>query len=40
MPGQTPISMTLDIYSHITRDMQQETADSMERLVREQGEAY
>ncbi len=34
--GHTTISMTLDIYSHVTLDMQQEAADTMDRLFRAQ----
>ncbi len=34
MLGHTTISMTLDIYSHITLDMQQEAADTMDRIFR------
>jgi site-specific recombinase XerD len=37
--GHTTISMTLDIYSHVTLDMQQEAADTMDRLFRAQGGA-
>jgi integrase len=36
MLGHTTISMTLDIYSHVTLDMQQEAADTMDRLFRAQ----
>jgi integrase len=32
--GHTTISMTLDIYSHVTLDMQQEAAETMDRLFR------
>ena len=32
MLGHTTISMTLDIYSHVTLDMQQEAANTMDRL--------
>jgi len=39
MLGHTTISMTLDIYSHVTLDMQQEAADTMDRLFRAQGGA-
>ena len=34
MLGHTTIAMTLDIYSHVTLDMQQEAADTMDRLFR------
>ncbi|HEV2457471.1 MAG TPA: tyrosine-type recombinase/integrase [Ktedonobacterales bacterium] len=34
MLGHTTISMTLDIYSHVALDMQQEAADTMDRLFR------
>lgn len=34
MLGHTTISMTLDIYSHVTLDMQQEAVDTMDRLSR------
>lgn len=37
MLGHTTISMTLDIYSHVTLDMQHEAADTMDRLFRAQG---
>lgn len=37
MLGHTTISMTLDIYSHVTLDMQQEAVDTMDRLFRVQG---
>ncbi len=36
MLGHTTIAMTLDIYSHVTLDMQQEAADTMDRLFRAQ----
>jgi integrase len=39
MLGHTTISMTLDIYSHVTLDMQQEAADTMDRLFRAHGGA-
>lgn len=32
MLGHTTISTTLDIYSHVTLDMQQEAANTMDRL--------
>jgi integrase len=32
--GHAAIGMTLDIYSHVTLDMQQEAADTMDRLFR------
>jgi integrase len=39
MLGHSNISMTLDIYSHVTLDMQQEAVDTMDRLFRAQGGA-
>ncbi len=39
MLGHTTIAMTLDIYSHVTLDMQQEAADTMDRLFRARGGA-
>jgi integrase len=39
MLGHTTISMTLDIYSHVTLDMQQEAANTMDRLFRAEGGA-
>lgn len=36
MLGHTTISMTLDVYSHVTLDMQQTAAETMDRLFRAQ----
>jgi site-specific recombinase XerD len=39
MLGHTTISMTLDIYSHVTLHLQQEAVDAMDRLFCMQGGA-
>ncbi len=34
MLGHSTISLTMDVYSHVTLDMQHEAADTMDRLFR------
>jgi integrase len=39
MPGHSTIALTMDVYSHVTLDMQQEAAETMDRLFRAGGGA-
>jgi len=33
MMGHSPVSITLDLYSHVLPDMQKDAADAMDRLL-------